>query len=189
MLIQHYQDGERSALDALIQKHQARAYQYAFHLTKDPDVAADVVSDSFLKVYKALDKFKGDSAFSTWLYRIITNTFFDMRKRQSIRHTTSLEAHLHTEEGEVEIQIEDPTQSPLEEAEQKDRERTIGSAVRQLSSYQKAIVLLYHVEMLSYSEIAEVLDLPIGTVKSRLNRARLSLRELLHADREMFAVA
>lgn len=189
LLIERFQRGERSAFDALIAKHQARAYQYAYRLTKDAEQASDVVAEAFVRVYKALCNFKGESAFTTWLYRILTNCFLDMRKKEKSRAWTSLDPMIHTDEGELERQVEDPSLDPHQEAELSEREMTVSAAVQRLPEYQKAMIMMYHVEMLSYEEIAQALDLPLGTVKSRLNRARLSLRDLLSAERDMFAVA
>jgi RNA polymerase sigma-70 factor, ECF subfamily len=186
VLIERSQKGDKSALDTLIRKHEKRAYQYAFRLTSNPEEAGDVVADAFVRVYSALQNFKGQSAFTTWLYRILTNCFLDMRKKERSRPTTSLEAALQTEDGDVERQVEDKGPSPHEMAESSERERTVLGAVDCLPEYQKAMITMYHAEMLSYEEIAQALDLPIGTVKSRLNRARLSLRELLVKDEELF---
>ena len=93
---------------------------------------------------------------------------------------------LQTDDGDVERQIEDDALTPYEETERNEREVIVNAAVDLLPEYQKAMIVMYHGEMLSYEEIAETLDLPIGTVKSRLNRARLSLREILTKDEELF---
>jgi RNA polymerase sigma-70 factor, ECF subfamily len=186
VLIERSQRGDKNAFDSLIRKHEKRAYQYAFRLTSNPEEAGDVVADAFVRVYSALGNFKGNSAFTTWLYRILTNCFLDMRKKERSRPTTSLEAALQTEDGDVERQVEDSGPTPHLQAERRERERAVESAVDNLPEYQKAMITMYHAEMLSYEEIAEALDLPIGTVKSRLNRARLSLRELLQKDEELF---
>lgn len=186
VLIERSQRGDRQAFDTLIRKHEKRAYQYAYRLTSNPEEAGDVVADAFVRVYSALHNFKGQSAFTTWLYRILTNCFLDMRKKERSRPATSLEAALQTDEGDLERQVEDDKPTPLDEAERSERERAIEGAVSLLPEYQRAMITMYHVETLSYEEIAEALDLPIGTVKSRLNRARLSLRELLVSDEELF---
>ena len=186
VLIERSQKGDRQAFDDLIRKHEKRAYQYAFRLTSNPEEAGDVVADAFVRVYSALHNFKGQSAFTTWLYRILTNCFLDMRKREKSRPTTSLEAALVTDEGDLERQVQDDSPTPHAEAEKSERERAVEKAVGHLPEYQQAMIMMYHVENLSYEEIAEALDLPIGTVKSRLNRARLSLRELLIGDEELF---
>jgi RNA polymerase sigma-70 factor (ECF subfamily) len=185
-LIERFQRGDQSAMDTLIQRHQARAYQYAFRLTRDRDVAADVVADAFVRVYRAAHTFKCQSAFTTCLYRILTNCFLDMRKKANSRPTVSIEANVQTEDGSVEVQFEDLSPSPYEEAERQEKNRSVNGALETLPEYQQAILLLYHVEMLSYEEIAEALELPIGTVKSRLNRARVGLGQALVPEKSLF---
>lgn len=186
ILIERFQNGDSSAMDVLIQRHQARAYQYAYRLTRDRDIAADVVADAFVRVYRAAHTFKGQSAFTTWLYRILTNCFLDMRKKSGSRPTVSLDASLQTEDGTLERQLEADGKTPHEEAERAERNRAVAAAVENLPEYQRAMITMFHVEMLSYEEIAEAMNLPIGTVKSRLNRARLGLRHQLETDRELF---
>ena len=182
------QAGDASAFNNLIRKHEARAYQYAFRLTRNPEEAADIVAEAFVRIYNALHNFKGQSAFSTWMYRILTNCFLDIRKRERTRPTTSLETTVQTADGEMERQIEDPHRTPHEEMERNERERRVERAVALLPEYQRAMIVMYHAEMMSYEDIAAALDLPIGTVKSRLNRARLSLREILVKDEELFRI-
>lgn len=186
VLIERAQKGDRGALDSLIRKHERRAYQYAFRLTSNAEEAGDVVADAFVRVYSALQNFKGQSAFTTWLYRILTNCYLDLRKKEKSRQTASLDTTLVTAEGEVERQIEDDGLTPHELFERGERERAVQDAVAELPEYQRAMIVMYHAESMSYEEIAEALDLPIGTVKSRLNRARLSLRQLLVPDEELF---
>lgn len=186
VLIERAQKGDCDALDQLIRKYEKRAYQFAYRLTSNQDEACDVVGDAFVRIYSAMRNFKGNSAFTTWMYRILTNCFLDLRKRDRNRPSVSLEAAMQTDDGIVERQFEsdEPTADLI--AERNQREATIEQAVAMLPEYQRAMVTLYHAENLSYEEIAEALDLPIGTVKSRLNRARLSLREHLVRDEELF---
>ncbi len=185
-LIRRAQEGDHASFNSLIRKHESRAYSYAFRLTRNPEEASDVVAEGFLRVYNALSNFKGQSAFTTWLYRILTNCFLDIRKRERSRPTVSLEQTLQTPDGEVERQVEDPGPTPDLKLERSERERSVEDAVSLLPEYQRAMIVMYHAEMMSYEEIAAALDLPIGTVKSRLNRARLNLRELLVKDEELF---
>jgi len=186
VLIAASQRGDRNAFDELIRKHQQRAYQYAYRLTSNPDEAADLVADAFVRVYHALTNFRGQSAFTTWLYRIVTNCYLDLRKRERNRQHVSLDAPIGGESEGVERQIEDDADGPGVLAERSERERAMQRAVALLPPYQQAMLTMFHVENLSYEEIAQALDLPIGTVKSRLNRARLSLRELLEPEAELF---
>jgi RNA polymerase sigma-70 factor (ECF subfamily) len=184
-LIRLCQSGDRSAFDALVRKYEQRAYQYAYRLTRNMEEASDIVSEAFLRVYNAVGNFRGQSAFSTWLYRILTNCYLDARKKSKHR-TVSLEEQLHLESGEVERQFEDPAMGPAEEVERNARETAVQTALAQMPEYQHAMLVMYHVEGLSYEEIAAALDLPLGTVKSRLNRARLALRDLLSHNQELF---
>lgn len=188
MLISRAQAGDRSAFNALVSKHQQRAYQYAYRLTRNADEAQDVVVEAFLRVFNALHNFKGQSSFITWLYRIMTNCYLDHKKRDKSKRNVSLETTIQTESGELTRQIEDDGPSPYEETERDARSRRMDHAVSQLPEFQRAMIVMYHAEMMSYEEIAAALDLPVGTVKSRLNRARLSLRELLAKDEELFRI-
>ncbi|MEI7577078.1 MAG: sigma-70 family RNA polymerase sigma factor [Armatimonadota bacterium] len=188
ILIEKAQRGDRGALNELIRKHQDRAYQYAFRLTRNPDIAADVVADAFVRINNALKNFKGNAAFTTWLYRIITNCYLDQRKREKGKGNLSLDSGFQQDDEDVTREIEDPGRTPDELVERNQREALLHKALAQLPEFQKSMIVMYHAEQLSYEEIAESLDLPIGTVKSRLNRARISLREILAQDEELFKV-
>lgn len=188
VLIERAQKGDRSAFDQLVWKYQSRAYQYAYRLTSDQDVACDIVADAFVRTYNALANFRGQSAFTTWLYRIVTNCFLDMRKREKNKKTVSLDAPVGTD-GDMTIQVESEEDGPDVISERHARERLVQKSLRKLPEYQQTMLVMFHVDNLSYEEIAEILDLPIGTVKSRLNRARLSLREQLAENMELFDLA
>jgi RNA polymerase sigma-70 factor, ECF subfamily len=188
MLIKRAQSGDRSAFNALVAKHEDRAYRYAYRLTRDQEEAADVVAEAFVRVFNALNNFRAQSTFTTWLYRILTNCFLDLRKKDKGKLNLSLDASLQTEESEVARQVEDPHASPQDHAERGERERRIERAIQRLPEYQRAMVVMYHAEMMSYEDIAGALDMPVGTVKSRLNRARLTLREILRKDEELFRI-
>lgn len=188
VLIRRCQQGDRTAFDDLIRRHERRAYQYAYRLTSNPEEASDIVADAFIRIYNALQSFRSQSAFTTWMYRILTNCYLDLKKKERNRPTVSLESTMQTASGEVERQFEDPGEGPDVEVERFAREEKVQDALGQLPEYQRAMLVMYHVEMLSYEQIAEALDLPLGTVKSRLNRARLSLRELLVRDEELFVI-
>ena len=188
VLIRQCQTGDRSAFDSLVRQYEQKAFQYAYRLTHDPDEAADVVSEAFVRVYNAIGNFRSQSSFGTWLYRILTNCYLDQRKKDKSRFTTSLDTNFQVEGGEVERQVADTSDGPVEEAERSAREGAIQSALDLMPDYQKSMLIMYHVENLSYEEIAEALDLPLGTVKSRLNRARIALRDHLSTNMELFNV-
>lgn len=185
MLVARAQRGDHAAFNVLVRKHEVKAFQYAFRLTRNADEAADVVADAFVRIYNALSNFKGQSAFSTWIYRIVTNCYLDSKRKEKGR-TTSLDLVLHTEDGDVERQIEDPGPTPQDAIEGSERAEMVQDAIGMLSDYQRAMIVMYHAEGMSYEDIAEALDLPLGTVKSRLNRARMTLRDLLVKHEELF---
>jgi len=183
-LVERAISGNRESVDALIRKYQARAYQYAYRLAKDSDEAADVVADSFVRVYRSISGFKGQSSFSTWLYRIITNCYLDRRKRQNARPATSIDDVIETADGEMRQQFVSDVEDALEACSRRKTAETLTSAIAALPESYRHIVTLYHGEMLSYEEMAERLNVPVGTVKSRLNRARMALAERLAHRRE-----
>lgn len=189
VLIDRAREGDRTAFDDLVSRYEKRAFQYAYRLTANTDEASDVVADAFVRVYNALKNFKGQSAFGTWLYRIITNCYLDAKKKEKNKQAVSLDSAVVTDTGgEVERQFESDADGPDTLMERSERERLVQNALLKLPEYQRAMLIMYHVQNLAYEEIAEALDLPIGTVKSRMNRARLSLRELLNKDMELFQV-
>jgi RNA polymerase sigma-70 factor (ECF subfamily) len=185
-LIERCKAGDRSAFDTLIRAYEKRVYNLAYRLCGHYDEANDISVDAFLRVYQALKMFRGDANFSTWLYRIVTNVYLDRRKRSRNKQHLSLEEYIELEENSVARQIEDPAPTPGAVAEQQERQDLLQKAIADLPDYQRAMIVLYHTEGLAYDEIAEVLNLPIGTVKSRLNRARLMLREKLEPLKELF---
>ncbi len=187
MLIERARSGDHTAFNDLVSKHEQRAYQYAYRLTGSVDEASDVVADAFVRVFNALGNFKGQAAFSTWLYRIITNCYLDAKKKERSRPSVSLDSTIKGDGGgEYERQFEDTSDGPSEHLERSERERLMQSALTKMPEYQRAMLVMYHVENLSYEEIAENLDLPLGTVKSRMNRARMALREVLQSQLELF---
>jgi len=170
----------------LVTKHKARAYQYAYRLTGNQDDASDLVAEAFVRVYTALPRFRRDSTFTTWLFRIVTNCFLDQKKKEKRRPTTQLEdTWIGAEANSTIVDIE----SPVESSERMERDEIIQRAIEQLPESQRAMIVMFHVESMSYEDIAATLDMPIGTVKSRLNRARLALREILEPYAELFSQA
>ena len=186
LLIQRCQKGERDAFDTLFKQYEKRVYNLSYRLSGNYDEANDISVDAFLRVYQAIRLFRGDANFSTWLYRIVTNVYLDRRKRQKNKQHLSLEEYIELEENSVARQVEDPSPTPPMVMEGVERAELLQGAIGQLPDYQRAMIVLYHKEGLAYEEIAEVMNLPIGTVKSRLNRARLVLREKLEPLKELF---
>ncbi len=189
LMVERAQSGDRTAFDDLVYKYEQRAYQYAYRLTGSSDEASDIVANSFVRVFNALPNFKGQAAFTTWLYRIITNCYLDAKKKQKNKQTISLDSNVNPDGSEQERQIESTDDSPFEIAERNTRERVMQQALLNLPEYQRAMLIMYHVDGMAYEEIADSLDLPLGTVKSRLNRARMALRDILKNETELFSVS
>jgi RNA polymerase sigma-70 factor (ECF subfamily) len=185
-LIERCKTGDLAAFNELVKKYEKQVYNFAYRLTGNYDDANDIAQDAFLRVYNAIGGFRGDASFTTWLFRITTNVFLDERKRARAHPHSSLDEYMELEESSVARQIEDPSPTPQVLTEEKERGQILESAIRSLPEYQRAMVVLYHTQQKSYEEIAEIMNLPIGTVKSRLNRARLSLKEKLTPLRELF---
>lgn len=188
ILISQCQAGNREAFDRLISKYQRRVYTFAYRLTGNAEDAADVAADTFVRLYTSLSSFRGSSSFVTWLYRVVTNIFLDSRKRKRIRQTQSLDDVVELEESSVQRQYDDDSPTPHEVVEGRERTAALQKAVASLPEYQRIMIVMFHVDGLAYEEIAESLQLPIGTVKSRLNRARLALRHKLEPVREQYGL-
>ena len=185
-LIARCKRGDLDAFNELIKKYEKPVYNFAYRLTGRYDDAQDVAQDAFVRVYNAIGSFRGDASFSTWLFRITTNVFLDERKKTRAHPTSSLDEYIATEESSMARQVEDPSPTPEMLTEGMERSQLLEQAIQSLPEYQRAMVVLYHTEQKSYEEIAEIMDMPIGTVKSRLNRARLALKEKLTPIRELF---
>lgn len=185
-LIARCQAGSREAFDELISRYQRRVYTFAYRLTGNPDEAADVAADTFVRIFTSIGSFRGDSSFATWLFRVVTNIYLDSRKRQRGRPTQSLDEMVQLEENSVQRQVEDDGPTPYDVALEHQRHAALEAAIASLPEYQRLMIVMYHVQGLAYEEIAEILDVPIGTVKSRLNRARLALRQKLEPVREQY---
>lgn len=184
-LVRRARDGDRHALEELVQRHYRSVFNLAYRLSNNYDDAQDIVSEAFIRVHNALGSFRGDAHFTTWLYRIVKNVFLDERKKQRIRSHSSLEEMVELEDTSISRQVEDPQPGPEWLVERHERVDVIQQAVLGLPKNQRLMIALYHFQHRSYEEIAEIMDLPIGTVKSRLNRARLALKNKLHPSREL----
>ncbi len=185
-LVRRVQRGDASAFNDLIIKYEKVVFNFSYRLTQNYDDANDVAQDAFIRAYNAINSFRGDAAFSTWIFRITTNVFLDERKKRRAHPQQSLDEYASQEEQREGMQVEDPGPTPEELVTEKDRQRILSEAVQSLPEYQRTMVVLYHQQQKSYEEIAEIMEMPIGTVKSRLNRARIALKEKLQELKELF---
>lgn len=184
-LIQAAQHGDLDAFNRLVVSYQGLAYNLAFRLLSDPAAAEDATQDAFLAAYRSIRRFRGGS-FKAWLLRIVTNGCYDELRRQQRRPQTELEpenkdGHENPEPG----WLADPGEGPQELAERVELSRAIQSCLRQLEGEFRAAVILVDVQGMDYAEAAQVLKRPLGTVKSRLARARQRLQRCLQGFEEL----
>jgi RNA polymerase sigma-70 factor (ECF subfamily) len=170
--------GRTASFGVLVLRYQDRLYHVANRVLDNPDDALDVVQDTFVNAYLSLASFKGDAEFFTWLYRIAFNTAISAKRRK--RSAVSLDAGTG-KDGNIGIDPEDRAAdvAPGAAMERSEDERLLAEAVAKLSPEHRAVLLMKDIDGLKYEDIAEVMGVPIGTVRSRLHRARVDLRNLL----------
>jgi RNA polymerase sigma-70 factor (ECF subfamily) len=180
-LITKAQAGDMRAFQQLVERHQRRGFALALALVRDENDARELVQDAFLRVFKSLPTFQGDSSFYTWFYRIITNLGIDLLRKPG-RHTMELEEErlgAEGDEAEVPYLARLDGQSPLEMVRRREIAVRLEAALAELPSYHRAVILLREVEGLSYEEIAQAMGVSKGTIMSRLFHARQKLQRAL----------
>jgi RNA polymerase sigma-70 factor, ECF subfamily len=182
-LIAAAQRGQLPAFNQLILHYQGIAYNVAYRILADTDAAADATQDGFLKAYRKLDQYRGGS-FKAWLLRIITNTCYDMLRAHRRRPTTSLDKE-EDNDPEHDATLLDGGERPDDYAMRRELAEMIQAAITQLPADQRTVLVLSDVEGLNYQEISEATGAALGTVKSRLSRARAHLRDILLAQKEL----
>ena len=172
-LIEKTLAGESAAFGQLVLKYQDRLYNTVMHVSGNAEDARDVVQNAFVQAYVKLSTFKGNSAFYTWLYRIAFNEAISQKRKQ--RSTLSVEYARETSG----IEPENNEAGPHEILEMDERRCQVRQAIGELNEEYRAVLVLREIDGCCYDTIAEILDLPNGTVRSRLHRARLQLKEQL----------
>ncbi|MBQ2412275.1 MAG: sigma-70 family RNA polymerase sigma factor [Anaerotignum sp.] len=183
-LILKAKQGDMLAFEELILKHEKIVYNLALRMMNHSEDAMDISQEVFLKAYRSLSNFDERSAFSTWLYRITHNTCIDEIRKRKGKQTYSLEEDLESEDGSMQRQVADDGDTPEESLMRKEQKSEILRALDTLSEEHKAAIILRDVKGMSYEEIAEILELSLGTVKSRINRARNQLKTEILKIRE-----
>ena len=173
--------GDRGAFTQLIEHYQSACYGLAWRLLGDPDQAADAAQDAFVHAYDAISKYRG-GIFRSWILRITANASYDILRRAQRRPTTTLP---DVEEGEAELPDVRGV-DPAVEASRSELRRHLDAALRRLPEDQRTAVVLCDVYGMDYQEVADATESALGTVKSRIHRGRLRLREMLADERELF---
>ncbi len=185
-LIERSLDGDLDAFNQLVLEYQNLAYSVAYRLLADGDAAADAVQDSFIKAYRSLESFRGGN-FKSWLMRIVTNTCYDMLRAQKRRPTDSLEDM--PVEQEYASDLTTSMESPQEYVERRELADLIQAAIQDLPEDQRLAIVLCDVHGYAYEEIAEIMGVAMGTVKSRISRARTKVRSYLSQHSELLPTA
>jgi RNA polymerase sigma-70 factor (ECF subfamily) len=175
-LIAECLEGRTHAFGQLVSRYQDRLYNTVLRLLGNAEDAQDAVQEAFLNAYQSLHAFKGDSLFFTWIYRIAVNTAISLKRKMKPFLRIQVGA-----EGSSVIEPADPAEGnkPGHAMETAEEERKVHDALRRLSPEHRAVLIMKDMEGQKYEDMAEVLEVPIGTIRSRLHRARLELRDIL----------
>lgn len=182
-LIKHAQNGEMEAFNRLVISYQDRVFSLSLRILGDEDSAEDITQDTFLSAYHSLPRFRGGS-FRSWLYRIATNACLDEIRKRKRRPVMSFEEGEEAlDDSSLPHDFQGSDNLPEKEYERHELEQAIQYALNLLDGNQRAVVVLVDLNGLDYLEAAQILGVPLGTVKSRLARARLQLRHLLITEK------
>ncbi len=176
-LVRAAQEGDPASFRELVTRYEGKVYRLASRMVRDPQDAEDVLQETFINVYRHLDTFRGDSEFSTWIYRIATNA--SLMKLRSAKPTLSLDDASDTEAEEFPRELADWSGAPEEMLLNSEIRAEMDAALAQLPETLRSVFVLRDVQGLSIAETARVLDISVPNVKTRLHRARLALREEL----------
>lgn len=171
--------GEMDAFEQLIDRYQKLIYNLAYRIFNNTSDAEDVTQEVFLKIYRNIEKCSGKQSIKTWIYTITYNTCIDEVRKRKGKNNISLDMTLDSDDGEYSFEVASNEPTPEASLLNKEGIKEIEEAINQLNEVNKSLVFLRDIKGLSYNEISEIMDMNIGTVKSRLNRARNKLKNIL----------
>jgi len=183
-LVARSQKGDIDAFEELVNRYERKIYTVAYRIIGNPDDASDLTQEAFLKAFQGIRNFRGEASFQTWVSRIVTNVCRDELRKRYRKPVDWLEEKITLEEGEVTRQVPSNEPGPEEIYEKKELQERLQELIATLSPEFRLALVLRDIQGFSYEEIAEQLDCSLGTVKSRINRARNYLKEKLLMDRE-----
>jgi len=187
ILIEKSKNGDLEAFEILVRRYESKVYTVAYRFLGNHADASDFAQEAFLRLYQALPGFRGDSSFMTWLYRITANVCRDEIRRRQRRHVVSLDGGAETGGVQAGFTGYGCILSPEEAFERKEFSEMVQQCLNELSEEHRLILVMREIQGMSYEEIAAVLQCSMGTVKSRLSRARQAFKEKFSGRRELFA--
>ncbi|AGL00774.1 RNA polymerase sigma factor [Desulfoscipio gibsoniae] len=183
VLVQKSKDGDLEAFDELVRRYESKIYGLVYRFMGNHADASDLAQDTFIRLYQALAGFRGDAAFSTWLYRIASNICRDEIRKRQRRRSVSMDEMIDASPANV--PTADDSYSPEETVQRREMQRQVQFCLNQLSDDHRLILIMREMQGLSYEEIAGVLQCSLGTVKSRISRARNALKERMSKQGEL----
>jgi RNA polymerase sigma-70 factor (ECF subfamily) len=185
VLVERARNGDIEAFEKLIEGCQKKVFNITFRMIGNYDDANELAQEVFLKAFRSIKKFKGDSLFSTWIYKVTANVCLDEIRRRKNKFTLSLDEEVEYGDGELKRQIPDNAPTPDVEVETNQIKEVVNKSIQELPEDYKSIIILRDIQGLSYDEISKIFDCPEGTVKSRINRARQALKKILQGKKEL----
>lgn len=185
VLVKKAKGGDESAYKKLVNKYERALYFHILKMIKDREQVEDLVQETFVKAFDNLNTYSTNYAFSTWLYRIATNHTIDYLRKRKLK-TLSIDEPMKTKDGEMEMQLPDESAGTDRTIIRKQRQKIVRNAIADLPEKYRKVIEMRHMEEKSYQEIADVLDLPLGTVKAHIFRARELLYKALKDKKSKF---
>lgn len=184
ILIRKSKNGDLEAFELLVRRYQNKVYTVAYRFLGNHADASDLAQEVFLRLYQALPRFRGESSLMTWLYRVTANACRDEIRRQQRHHVVSLDGEAGSNYIYAISQAPGRSPSPEEVVEQKEFNEVVQQCLSDLSGEHRLVLVMREVQGMSYEEISDVLNCSLGTVKSRLSRARQAFKEIFSIQRE-----
>jgi len=178
-IIKKVLDGDANAFEEIVLANQKNVYNLALKMTKNEDDALDISQEAFVKAYRQLEAFRGDSKFSVWLYRLTYNLCIDFLRKKPKTQVVSISAYQQESGDFPDLELPDVRELPEDSVSRRELRKEIAEGINKLSQSHREIIIMREINDMSYTEIAETLGISEGTVKSRLARARLSLANIL----------
>jgi RNA polymerase sigma-70 factor (ECF subfamily) len=180
-LVARAREGDTGAFEEIYRRYERRIYNTVYQVVRNEEDAADITQEAFVRAYRSLKNLRSDEAFVSWLFRIAINLSRNLLRGRPQFRMESLDEFATSEEDEQELQIPDSTHDPARNAEMREMQQVVRRAVSGLSNAHREVITLHHLEGMRVDDIARILNCSVGTVKSRLSRARDELKRKLRS--------